>query len=199
MQEIVDKLLAEFALLRPVASVRAVFGASDELAGQILEGTPIDLFLSANSACVESLVAAGLADAEQCRVLAQNGLAALSPLRQLVGLARRQDLLRSDVGRVVLARPECPLGQCTQAYRTLGVYDRLLPSCSLWKLAGRRDAAAGGQGGCRTDLRLRSRDRGRPDRGLQDSPGQGPFRLRGGTAEAGGGQRRRYGLAGFPG
>ena len=50
LQEVVAQVLVEYALLRPTVSVRAVYGASNELADQVLSGAATDVFVSANRA-----------------------------------------------------------------------------------------------------------------------------------------------------
>ena len=52
LEEVLEQLLADYGARRPSVRIRAVFGASDELADQILEGAPADLFLSADPAPV---------------------------------------------------------------------------------------------------------------------------------------------------
>src|SRR6188472_341124 len=48
LQESIGQVLAEFALAQPAVRVRAIFGASNELADQLLAGAPCDLFISAD-------------------------------------------------------------------------------------------------------------------------------------------------------
>ena len=48
LEKVLGRLLVDYALTRPGVRARTVFGASDELADQILEGAPADLFLSAD-------------------------------------------------------------------------------------------------------------------------------------------------------
>src|SRR5262249_46814020 len=47
MQEAVGQILAEYTLLQPSVQVRAIFGASNELADHLLAGAPGDIFISA--------------------------------------------------------------------------------------------------------------------------------------------------------
>ena len=60
LQEVVAQLLVEYALVRPTVSVRAIFGASNELADQILSGGAAHVIVSANRDQIERLAAAGL-------------------------------------------------------------------------------------------------------------------------------------------
>src|SRR5262249_59747040 len=46
LEEVLGRLVNDFAVRRPDLRVRVVFGASDELAGQLLPGAPAALFLT---------------------------------------------------------------------------------------------------------------------------------------------------------
>jgi molybdenum ABC transporter molybdate-binding protein len=124
LEEVVGQLLADYAAYAPSVRVRTVFGASDELAEQILAGASADLFLSADRRHIDVLTAAGLAGPPT--VLAGNGLAAVAPAGATVPVRRPQDLVRLAPGRVMLANPSCPLGAYTRAYlEGLGLYGAL--------------------------------------------------------------------------
>jgi molybdate transport system substrate-binding protein len=128
LEEALGQLLTDYALYRPAVRVRAIFGASDELADQVLGGAPADLFLSADQRQMDRLDAAGLL-ARGARVpLAENRLAALAPAGHRTTVRRPADLAGPTVVRIALANPACPLGGYTRAYlERLGLYDRLLP------------------------------------------------------------------------
>jgi molybdenum ABC transporter molybdate-binding protein len=126
LEEVVGQLLADYAVCSPSTRVRAVFGASDELADQILAGAPADLLLSADSRQTDRLAAAGLAGDLPPAALAGNGLAAIAPAAAAVPVRRPGDLLRLNPGRITLAGPDCPLGGYTRAYlEGLGLYERV--------------------------------------------------------------------------
>ena len=126
LEDVLGQLLADYALRQPTVRVRAVYGASNELADHLLAGAPCDLFISADAAQVQRLQRAGLCQANSPRVLARNGLAIVAPVDSPVTLRRPQDLLRADLGRIALADPESPLGRYTHDYLTqLGAGARL--------------------------------------------------------------------------
>jgi molybdate transport system substrate-binding protein len=126
LDEVVGQLLADYAVCSPSTRVRAVFGASDELTDQIMEGAPADLFLSADSRQTDRLAATGLAGDAPPIVLAGNGLAAIAPAGVAVPVRRPRDLLRLVPGRITLAEPNCPLGGYTRAYlEGLGLYEQV--------------------------------------------------------------------------
>jgi molybdate transport system substrate-binding protein len=127
LQEAVGQLLAEYALRRPSTRVRAVYGASNELADHLLAGAPGDVFISAEESELNRLQAGGKLAPRSRRIVALNHLAVVgatgAPIRP-----KLVDLLGEKVRKVVLAEPACPLGRYSQAYlKSAGVYDALLP------------------------------------------------------------------------
>jgi molybdate transport system substrate-binding protein len=123
LQEVVGQALTEYALRQPSIRVRAVFGASNELADHVLAGAPCDLFLSADAAHLDRL-AARLGPKSR-RIVAANGLAAIGTAAS-PKMASPRDLLQAR--QVVLADPACPLGKLSRANLTeQGFYDELLP------------------------------------------------------------------------
>jgi molybdate transport system substrate-binding protein len=128
LEEVIGQLLTDYALYRPAIRVRAVFGASDELADQLLGGGSADLFLSADGRQLDRLKAAGLLLPRSRAVLAENGLAAIAPAGRDVAVRRPTDLARPAVAHLALADPGSPLGCYTRSYlEHLGLYDGLLP------------------------------------------------------------------------
>lgn len=150
LEEVLGQLLAEYALRQPAVRVRAVFGASNELADHILAGSPCDLFLSADAAQVAKLTRAGLAAARP-PCLARNGLAVVVPGESKARPRRPADLLRPQFKRLAIADPDSPLGKYTHDYLSqLGLHeplrDRMVTGDSSRAVlsvlhAGRADAA----------------------------------------------------------
>src|SRR5262249_2030953 len=77
LEEAVRQPLTAFAREAPGVRVRAVYGASDELADHLLAGAPGDVFLTADPRQLDRLLAADLVRREQRVSLAENGLAAI--------------------------------------------------------------------------------------------------------------------------
>lgn len=126
LEQVLGQLLAEYGLRQPVVRVRAIFGASNELADHILAGAPCDLFLSADAAQIERLTRAGLSAAGEQRHLVRNGLAIVVPEESSLRLRRPHDLLQPQIKRLAIADPESPLGRYTGAYlRELELSERL--------------------------------------------------------------------------
>jgi molybdenum ABC transporter molybdate-binding protein len=126
LQEVVAQLLAEYALVAPIVSIRSVFGASNELADQILSGNAADLFLSANREQIDRLAEVGAIRSQSRRILAKNDLAVVASKRFAGKVRTIADLCRAADGRIVVADAACPLGKCTADYLdATGIYDRL--------------------------------------------------------------------------
>jgi len=126
LQEVVGELLSVYALRQPTVKIRAVFGASNELADHVLSGAECDIFMSAEQSEIDRLNDAKKLVPRSRRTIAFNGLSAISRRRKI---ARSPAGLLSDrIGRVALAEPACPLGKYSRRYlETLGIYNRLLP------------------------------------------------------------------------
>lgn len=105
------------------------FGSTGNLARQIENGAPVDVFVAANVQFIEELVAKGLLLANTRQVYAL-GRIVLASNRQ-TGLRFRdlRDLLRPEVKRVALANPQhAPYGLAArQALESLGIWDRVRP------------------------------------------------------------------------
>jgi molybdenum ABC transporter molybdate-binding protein len=128
LEDVLGQLLADHALRQPAVRVRAVFGASDELAGHVLAGAPTDLFLTADPLQLDRLEAAGLLVATTRTPLAENALAAIGPAGRDVPVRKPAALVRPEVKRVAIAGPTSPLGGYTRRYlEGLGLYEALLP------------------------------------------------------------------------
>lgn len=126
LEEVLGQLLADYAVREPSVRVRAVFGASDELADHLLAGTQADLFLTADPKQLDRLRAHRLLRPGGSTVLAGNTLAAIAPADRPLEVRKPSDLRRPNVSRIALAASRCPLGGYTRAYlEGLGLYDAL--------------------------------------------------------------------------
>jgi molybdenum ABC transporter molybdate-binding protein len=171
LEEVVGQLLTDYALRQPAVRVRAVFGASDELADHLLAGAPGDLFLSADARQLDRLEAAGLLAPDSRCLLAENSLAVIGPGDCALRLRKPADLTQPGITRIALADPACPLGGYTRSYlEALGLYQPLLArtilvdssrSVSAAVRAGQADVGlvygsdAGSSSGCRLLFRVR--------------------------------------------
>ncbi len=126
LENVLNCLLADFAVQQPTVSVRTLCGASDELADQILNGVHVDLFLSAADRPLDRLEAAGVLSAENRIPLGANRLAAIASTAHLTNLRDPSALLQSTVRSIALADPSCPLGHYTRSYlEPLGLWEAI--------------------------------------------------------------------------
>jgi molybdate transport system substrate-binding protein len=86
-------------------SVKLNFGASGQLAAQIRNGAPVDLFISAAEAQVDQLIKANLADAATRQVLAHNRLVLIVPTGAQHPPGAFTDLAAPSVRRLAIGQP----------------------------------------------------------------------------------------------
>ena len=121
-------LIAAFRRDHP-GPVEFTAGSSGQLAEQVRQGAPFDLFLSANRAFVERLATEGHVDRDSVRPYARGILVlAINPVfdRHPKALA---DLADPAIKSIALANPElAPYGiAARQALERAGLWDRLRP------------------------------------------------------------------------
>lgn len=116
LQEVLNQLLIDYALLQPQMSVRTVFGASDELADRIIAGDSADLVLTADAATLDRLEKAKLIEPKSRTILAGNSLAAIGLAEEKTLPTTLRQLIRQPTLRIALAHRDCPLGAYTRAY-----------------------------------------------------------------------------------
>ena len=112
------------------AGVRVVcsFGATADLARQVEQGAPFDVFASADTRHVDALASAGLLTEGTRAVYARGRLVVWLP-REGSAVARAEDLAKPEVARVALAKPDvAPYGQAAvEALEALNVWERVEP------------------------------------------------------------------------
>jgi len=86
------------------------FAGSNQLATQINQGAPADVFASADWEQMDRAVAGGRIDVGAPRVLATNRLAVVFPADNPAGITRLQDLAAPDT-LIVLAAGQVPVGR----------------------------------------------------------------------------------------
>ncbi|MBN9682261.1 MULTISPECIES: molybdate ABC transporter substrate-binding protein [unclassified Corallococcus] len=129
--------------------VRFAFGASSDLARQVVAGAPADAFLSADEAKLDAVDRAGLVQAGSRVDLLSNRLVVVVPVKSAVKVAGPADL--KGLKRVVLAEPAAvPAGVYAKAWLTkAGVWadvaSRVVPAVDVRAAlaaveAGRADA-----------------------------------------------------------
>jgi len=108
LTETVDRLAAEFEAANPGTTVTVSYGGSSALAQQIVSGSPVDAFLSASSATMQTVVDAGLVEGEPT-TFARNALEIAVPAGDPGGVDSLADLADPDVS-VALCAVEVPCG-----------------------------------------------------------------------------------------
>ncbi|OUE22302.1 Molybdate-binding periplasmic protein precursor [Clavibacter michiganensis] len=115
-----DEVAADFEAQHPGLAVTVSYGGSSTLAQQIVQGAPADVFASASTATMTTVVDAGETAADP-RVFARNALEIAVPPGNPAGIRGLADF--ADAGRTLaLCAPEVPCGAAAaQAFRQAGV------------------------------------------------------------------------------
>lgn len=115
LENVLSRLLTDYALRCPTIRIRAIYGASDELLDHILSGARTDVYLSADPTLLPRITAAGLSVNGPLQTLVTNDLVAIGPASDATPSVRRlSDLAKVFPLRVALADPTCPLGRYTR-------------------------------------------------------------------------------------
>jgi molybdate transport system substrate-binding protein len=112
LTEVFSELEPRFEELHPGVDVVFNFGASSDLAQQIVNGGPADLFAAASTSTMQTVAAAGLVDGEPT-VFATNVLQIVTPPGNPAGITSFADLARPDL-QVVVCAPQVPCGAATE-------------------------------------------------------------------------------------
>ena len=110
LKDAFEALATDFAAVRPSASLTFNFAGSQELAQQLAEGAPGDVFASANQKQMKVAVDAGRIAADAPATFAHNRLVVVVPADNQADIKTLQDLAKPDI-KLVLAAPAVPAGQ----------------------------------------------------------------------------------------
>lgn len=110
LTEAFTELGQQFETAHPEAAIVFNFGGSNQLAQQINQGAPADVFASANGPALETVIQAGRMDSAAPQTVAQNRLVVIFPLANPAGITALPDLAQPGL-KLVLAAPEVPAGQ----------------------------------------------------------------------------------------
>jgi len=111
----------------------STYGASGQLAAQIRQGSPVDLFLAANRTYVDDLAKSGDIQSDSVRPYAVGALV-LAVRAESTGLVRSlADLAKPEVARVAIANPEiAPYGAAAkQALQRAGLWAAVEPKLAV--------------------------------------------------------------------
>lgn len=120
LTESFGEIAAAFKSAHPDVRVELNLSSSNQLALQINEGAPADVYASANLKNMDKVVAAGLISADRVFVFANNRLVVVLPAANPGEIETLRDLARPGL-RIVLAGKEVPVGAYSlQAIDLLG-------------------------------------------------------------------------------
>ncbi|HEX8853394.1 MAG TPA: molybdate ABC transporter substrate-binding protein, partial [Pyrinomonadaceae bacterium] len=114
---------------RTGARVRLSYGATADLARQIENGAPFDVFASADVRHVEELERKGLVEAGTLSLYARGRLVLWMPQASAARLARIEDLADARITKIAIAKPDiAPYGRAAvEALRAKGVWETVEP------------------------------------------------------------------------
>ncbi|WP_457574472.1 molybdate ABC transporter substrate-binding protein [Desulfolithobacter sp.] len=124
MTDAIRELIQVFGTTQPGVTIQPNFASSGSLAKQIMQGAPVDLYISANERWMNWLVANRAIAAGTARILVNNTLVFIGPSTTR---ARAMEDLTS-LARIGLGSPRSvPAGQyAAQAMENAGIYRQLL-------------------------------------------------------------------------
>ncbi|WP_054024780.1 molybdate ABC transporter substrate-binding protein [Bacillus sp. FJAT-28004] len=115
LTDALKEIEAQFKEVHPNVKLNFNFGASGALQKQIENGAPADLFLSAASKNMKSLVDANLIAEDSQTNLLSNGLVLITSKSSKTNLTTVNDLLNADVKTIAIGIPESvPAGSYTK-------------------------------------------------------------------------------------
>jgi molybdate transport system substrate-binding protein len=105
------------------------FGATADLAKQIENGAPFDVFAAADAEHVDGLDREGLLTPGTRALYARGRLVLWIPQGSSINISRIEDITLSEVERIAIAKPDvAPYGQATvEALRALDLWQRVEP------------------------------------------------------------------------
>lgn len=118
-----------FEAHKPGATVRFNFAASGVLIQQIVQGAPVDVFVSADQETLDRGVKEKVLDASTRRDFASNTLVMIAPLQGAPALAKVGDLAAPEVKRIAVGKlATVPVGRYTkQALDAAKLWETLEP------------------------------------------------------------------------
>lgn len=109
LSDVMERIADQFEIAHPDVDVRVTYGGSADLAAQIAEGAPADVFASANTTQMDAV--ADLVAAEP-RLFAKNHLVIAVPAGNPAGVTTLADLEDPAIVSVICA-PQVPCGAAT--------------------------------------------------------------------------------------
>lgn len=132
MQDVLEQLQIAYRAVEPTVELVYNFGASGALAQQIMQGAPVDIFLSASPHWLEELDRQGQILANSYRALVQNSMVLVVPKDQRL-INAFEDLPKLD--RIAIGEPESvPAGSyAKEILISMDLFETLQPSLVFGK------------------------------------------------------------------
>jgi molybdate transport system substrate-binding protein len=112
MTELIQALGEDFGHKQPGITTTYNFGGSGDLLAQIIQGAPVDIFISASVKHMDQAQEKGVVDPASRRIFAGNTLVLAQPAGSKLTLAGLADLTKAEVERIGIGKPESvPAGQ----------------------------------------------------------------------------------------
>lgn len=112
----------DFETAQPGVQVIFNFGGSQQLAHQLSQGAPADIFASANTDQMATAIEAERVAASAPQTFVHNRLVVIYPADNPASLARLQDLSQPNL-RLILAAEDVPVGRYSQQFLDKAVAD----------------------------------------------------------------------------
>ena len=110
LTEAFGEIGTSFEASHPRVAVVYNFAGSQQLAQQIIEGAPADVFASASGKQMDALMAAERVAGGASQVFARNRLVVILPAKNPAGVSGLADLARPGM-KLAFAAPQVPVGQ----------------------------------------------------------------------------------------
>jgi molybdate transport system substrate-binding protein len=107
-----QELGSQFEEIHPDTKVEFTFAGSQQLAQQLSQGAPADVFASANQKQMDFVVQAGRIQKTSVKQFVKNRLVVVLPRNNPANINKLNDLARPDT-KLILAAKEVPVGQYT--------------------------------------------------------------------------------------
>lgn len=122
LTEAFNEIHERFEVAHPGVKVAFNFAGSQQLAQQIIEGAPVDVFASANQKQIDAVISSGRISADTVEPFAHNRLVIIFPKDNPAKITALQDLAKTGL-RLVLAAKEVPVGQYSLDFLNLASQD----------------------------------------------------------------------------
>jgi len=109
------------------------FGSTGQLAQQIEQGAPVDLFAAANVSFIDDLAQQGLTLPDTVQMYARGRITLWTRADSPLQITQVSDLARTEIARIAIANPDhAPYGVAArEAMQTAGVWDAVQPKLVL--------------------------------------------------------------------